>query len=198
MTLFKNGNWFRSQKCLSKHASFALHNLFTVLNNIELPLLQQCALFDSLVASILNFGSELWGFHEATDVEMIHTKFLRRILSVKKSTNLAALYGEVGRLPLSVIRKINIINYWIKILNQNDSSLVKQVYLMLREDAENHRNYNGKNWASQIKDMLQQHGLGYVWQQQFEIEIPFLTIKQRIIDNYLQNWYADINNSSRL
>ena len=58
---------------------------------------------------------------------------------------------------------------------------------MLREDAENHRNYNGKNWASQIKDMLQQHGLGYVWQKQFEIEIPFLTIKQRISDNYLKN-----------
>ena len=162
------------------------------------PCYNKCALFDSLVASILNSGSELWGFHEATDAEMIHTKFLRRILSVKKSTNLAALYGEVGRLPISVIRKINIIKCWIKILNQNDSSLVKQVYLMLREDAENHHNYNGKNWASQIKDMLQQHGLGYVWQQQFEIEIPFLTIKQRIIENYLQKWYAEINNSSRL
>ena len=147
---------------------------------------------------LIQFGSELWGFLEATDVETIHTKFLRRILSVKKSTNLAALYGEVGRLPLSVIRKINIIKYWIEILNQNDSSLVKQVYLMLREDAENHRNYNGKNCASQIEDMLQQHGLGYVWEQQFDIENPFLTIKQRIIDNYLQKWYAEINNSSRL
>ena len=129
---------------------------------------------------------------------MIHTKFLRRILSAKKTTNLAALYGEVGRLPLSVIRKINTIKYWIKILNQNDSSLVKQVFLMLREDADNHRNYSGKNWASQIKGMLQQHGLGYVWQQQFEIEIPFFTIKQRIINNYLQKWYAEINNSSCL
>ena len=92
---------------------------------------------------------------------------------MKKSTNLAALCGEVGRLSLSVIRKINIFEYWIKILNQNNSSLFKQIYLMLREDVENHSNYNGKKWASQIKDMLQQQGIGYVWEQQFDIEIPF-------------------------
>ena len=36
VTLFKNGNWNRSQKCIAKHASFALYNLFTVFNNIEL------------------------------------------------------------------------------------------------------------------------------------------------------------------
>ena len=198
MTLFKNGNWFRSQKCLAKHASFALYNVFTVINNIELPIKQQCALFDSLVASILNFGSEIWGFHDASDVELIHTKFLRRILGVKKSTNLASLYGEVGRYPLLLTRKINVIKYWIKILKQHDTSLIKQIYIMLKDDAENNHNYNGKNWASQIKDMLQQYGLGYVWEHQFEIDIPFSIIKQRIIDNYLQKWYSNINNSPRL
>ena len=28
ITLFKNGNWYRSQKCISQHASYALYNLF--------------------------------------------------------------------------------------------------------------------------------------------------------------------------
>ena len=125
------GNWNRSQKCIAKHASFALYNVFTILNSVELPISQQCSLFDTLVGSILNFGSEIWGFHEATDIELIHTKFLRVILGVKKSTNLAALYGEVGRVPMSIMRKLNIIKYWIKILNQTHTSLVKQVYIML-------------------------------------------------------------------
>ena len=40
VTLFKNGNWNRSQKCIAKHASFALYNAFTILNNIELPISQ--------------------------------------------------------------------------------------------------------------------------------------------------------------
>ena len=46
--------------------------------------------------------------------------------------------------------------------------------------------------------MLQHLGLGFVWDQQFNIEIPYTDIKQRLIDDYLQKWYAEINNSSRL
>jgi len=63
-------------------------------------------LFDSLVGSILNFGSQVWGYHNAPDIENIHTRFLRRLLNVKKSTNLSALYGELGRWPLNVTRQI--------------------------------------------------------------------------------------------
>ena len=99
---------------------------------------------------------------------------------------------------MSNMRKLNIIKYRIKILNQNNTSLVKQVYIMPKEDANNQLHYNGNNWAYQIKNMLQRHGLGYVWEEQSVTEIPFLAIKQRIIDNYLQKWYAEINNSSRL
>lgn len=198
MTFFKNGNWYRSQKCIAKHASFALHNLFTIFNAIELPISQKCKLFDSLVASILNFGSEIWGMHDASDIELVHTKFLRRILGVKKSTNLTALYGELGRFPLVIIRKINMIKYWIKLLKENETSILKQTYRMLWEDTNRNLNYKGKNWATQIKTILQQHGFEYIWQQQFEIDIPFHIIKQRIFDVYLQIWYSDINNSSRL
>ena len=198
ITFFKNGNWYRTQKCIAKHSSFALHNLFTIFNTIELPISQKCDLFDTLVASILNFGSEIWGMHDATDIELIHTKFLRRILGVKKCTNLSALYGELGRYPLSVIRKIHMIRYWMKIIRLNDSSLVKQSYLLLKEDADHDNSYSGKNWASQIKSILQQHGFEYVWQLQSDIEIPFHCIKTRIFDIYKQKWYSDINNSSRL
>ena len=198
ITLFRNGNWYRTQKCISQHASFALFKLFTILRNIELPITQKIKLFDTLVSPILNFGSELWGLHPASDVELVHTKFLRYILGVKQSTNLTALYGELARSPLLVYRKINMIKYWAKILQQNDSSLLKKVYLMLKNDTDLNRNYNGQNWASQIKSILQQYGFEYVWQQQSSIDIPLHSIRQRIIDVYQQSWYSEINNSSRL
>ena len=198
ITLFRNNNWYRSQKCIAQHASFSLFNLFIAFNSVSLPISQKCKLFDSLVGSVLNFGAEIWGNHEATDIELIHTKFLRHILGVKKSTNLTALYGELGRVPMAIMRKIIMIKYWIKILKQNDDALVKKAYLMLKSDADIDIHYNGQNWAYQIKVILQQHGLEYIWNQQFEHEIPFYTIKQRIIDMYCQKWYTEINNSSRL
>ena len=195
--LFKNGNWYRSQKSIAQHASFALYNLFSVFNDVDLPVSRKCKLFDTLVGSILNFGAEIWGMHKASDIEAIHTKFLRRVLGVRKSTNLSALYGETGRVPLDVFRKFIMIKYWSKIITQNNT-LLKNVYQILKDDADSNRNYGGKNWAFQIKTILQQHGFSFVWNNQFDINIPLAAIKQRIFDTFSQNWYADINNSSRL
>ena len=48
LTSFENGNWNRSQKYIAQHASFALFNLFTVFNNVGLPISQKCKLFDTL------------------------------------------------------------------------------------------------------------------------------------------------------
>ena len=136
--------------------------------------------------------------HQGTDLELVHTKFLRFILGVKQSTNLSALYGELGRVPLSINRKINMIKYWMKILQQDENSILKQSYLMLKHDSDLNNDYNGNNWASHIKKILQQHGFEYVWRQQSNIDIPFNHIRQRIIDTYQQSWYSEINNSSRL
>ena len=80
---FKNGNWFQTQKRLAQHASFALHNLFSLFRQIDIPITEQCKLFDTLVGSILNYSSEVWGIHNAKDVEAIHSKFCRSVLNVK-------------------------------------------------------------------------------------------------------------------
>ena len=123
--------------------------------HIELPTTQKLHLFDTLVFPILNYSSEICGMHAASDIELVHTKFLRSILGVKKSTNLYALYGGLGRTPFSTSRKIKMIKYWIKILQQNNNSLLKQVYLMLKQDTDLNINYNGQNWAAKIKHILQ-------------------------------------------
>ena len=136
---FKNGNWHRTQKRLAQHASFALHNLFSIFREIELPTSEKCKLFDALVGPILNYGAEVWGMYEAKDVEMLHTKFCRWILNVKKSTNLSGLYGELGRSPLVTSRKISMIRYWIKLLTSNDSFIPKKIYLILKMDVDNNK-----------------------------------------------------------
>ena len=77
-------------------------------------------------------------------------------------------------------------------------SYFKLVYNMQKNDAENGINYVGANWAFQIKTILETHGLGYMWHDQNTESTSFSLIKQRILDNFRQSWYAEINNSSRL
>lgn len=165
---------------------------------MELPISEKCKLFDTLVGSILNYSAEVWGIHEAKDIELIHTKFCRWVLHVKKSTNLTGLYGELGRVPFFITRKIRMFNYWTKLFKLSENAIPWQIYMMLKNDADNNVSYGGHNWAFQIKRMLGELGLSYIWLQQTEITIPVNLIHQRILDSYHQSWYASINNSNRL
>lgn len=198
MYFFKNGNCNRTQKRLSQHAAFALHNLFSLFRQIEFTTSQKCKLFDVLVGSILNYSAEVWGYNDAKDVEILHTKFCRWILQVRKSTNLSGLYWELGRFPLIIYRKISMIRYWIKLLRSSDTFIPKKMYEILKNDIENNRTYNGLNWALQIKNILDSLGLSNIWIHQTGIDIPFNLIKQRMTDTYKQSWYSTINNSKRL
>ena len=174
-----------------------MYRLFTICNQYEFKTLEKLKLFDTLVSSILNYACEAWGFHDGKDIEMLHTKCLRKILCVNKSTNLTGLYGELGRFPLNIMRKLHIFRYWYKIQQTNDNTLIRHIYAMLESDANNGINYNNQNWAYQIKLTLEALGLNYVWtgtQNISDINI----IKQRLFDQYKQSWYSNINNSNRL
>ena len=69
-------------------------------------------LFDSFVGSILNYGSEVWGFSKANQLERVHLKFLKRLLYVKRSTSNQAVYGETGRMPFYLTRYKRLFKYW--------------------------------------------------------------------------------------
>ena len=195
---FKNGNWCRTQKTIAQHAGHSLHNLFIIYNQLDLPVSQRMNLFDSLVLPVLTYAAEVWGYHSSTNIELIFSKFCRRILCVKQSTNLNALYGELGRVPMYVYRKFIMIKYWLKILTMNENSILFKVYNMLKIDADNNNTYNKKNWAYHIKTNLEQIGLSNIWENQYTMHINYNSIKQRITDIYQQHWYTEINNSTRL
>ena len=113
------------------------------------------------MGSILNYDGEVLGLSEAKDIELIHIIFCRWVLHVRKSTNLTGLYGELGRVPFIVHQKIRMISYWMKLLALDNQVIPKKSYTMLKTDADNNTSYNGSNWASQIKSLLNELGLNY-------------------------------------
>ena len=51
-------------------------------------------IFDSKILPTLHYGSEVWGFHEGKNVDLVHTKYCKFILGVNKSVpNIAVLGG---------------------------------------------------------------------------------------------------------
>jgi len=92
--------------------------------------------------------------------------------------------------------KLRILNFWNKLLT-NSNKLSGSVYQLVLK-MHSMGIYNS-NWSLNVKSILGNSGLGYVWNSQnvlnkFDIK---MFIKQILHDQCIHSWYSDINNSSR-
>ena len=67
----------QNTKTLAGKALRAMHQLLQILKEVDSPLNISFNLFDSLVASVLNYGAEVWGFMSAEGIERVHRKFCK-------------------------------------------------------------------------------------------------------------------------
>lgn len=99
----------------------------------------QCDLFNVLVASILNFGSEMWGVYHMEDMpknncdwgakceaEMLHRIFLRSIFQVRTRSSGPPLMNEARRSPIMHSWFKLAIGWWNRIIAREDGDIVKQ------------------------------------------------------------------------
>lgn len=116
MLLHHNGKFTHTQKRASQQGSRALACLVNSLHSLHINTSRECFLFDTMISTVLNYASEIWGFHRARDVELVHNRFCRYVLNLGKNTPTSFLYGELGHLPMYIVRKFKIIKYWIDVL----------------------------------------------------------------------------------
>ena len=190
-----NGNFSHAQKHLSEQASKALYSLGHIFDTNVLCVNDKLKLFDSLILPILNYGSEIWSFSKSQDAERIHLKFLKQILGVRKQTCNLAVYGELGRVPLSVLHKTRVLKYWFKILS-TPQSLIYKVYNQQVVDVNNGSNDN--SWALNLKRLLDSLGFQFLWINQSMSRSQLNMVLQAVYDQFLQSWYADVGNTSKL
>jgi len=96
--------------------------MFSVLQKarkLNLPVEMQLNMFETMVALILLFGSEVWGFENVDIIDRFQVKFvkIRVVLGLKQTTSSCMVYGELGLLPLSTQIKSSVLNNWCKVLN---------------------------------------------------------------------------------
>ena len=187
-----NGSFLKNQEHIIGKALKALNALMFNCKKIKLKPKLLCQLFDSFVGSILGYSSEIWGFNKFKEIERIHLKFCKRLIGVRSNTNSNGVYGELGRYPLYISRYVRIIKYWCKVAN-SDNILVKTMYTEGVKDCEK----GFKNWVANVKSLLNNFGLGYVFYNVEQMNVKdFPNIfKQRVVDNFIQQWHVAVENS---
>jgi len=140
------------------------------------------------------YGSEIWGMKLYKDcpIEKVHLKFLKKILHVRFNTPTSFVYGELGRFPLCITVHFNMLKYWHKIVTNKKSVIVRKCYDKLYDDV----NIGKANWASCIRDILQNLGLNHYWLSQCngQTDIFLHECNTRLHDQYIQKWLGDVSN----
>ena len=153
-------------------------------------------LFDMKVVPILLYGSEIWGFKKHNLLEQVQYYACERYMCVGMKSCNAAVLGDCGRFPLYIETAKRCLRNWIRILKMPQHRLVKKCYNMMKYFDE----LGSSNWCTRIKLLLQSAGLNYAWEvQDIQNEAVFIaTFVQRLKDQYIQNWFSDINTNRKL
>ena len=75
----------RLEKKLVEQANKALYCIYKLVRNESIPIDLQLKMFDSMIDSILLYGSEVWGYENLKVIEQIQLKFCKRILKVRNT-----------------------------------------------------------------------------------------------------------------
>ena len=147
---------YQSQKALADQAWKATFSLKSLFERVSLKPSEKVKLFDCMIIPIMNYGSEIWGSHKAPDMDRIYMRFLKYVLNVRTQITNAAVFGELGRVSLDMLRKERILKYWYK-LKSSQGSLINIIF---RDQVENNiRN----SWASYVQNLLNDLGFNFLW-----------------------------------
>jgi len=189
-----NGSFLSARQQNIEQAKKAMHLLYIRANNSDLPLDLTLKLFDHTIVPILTYGCEIWGYENLDIIERVHREFLRKITMSRKSTPSYMLYGELGRYPLHVTIYSKMIGFWSRTLLENENKYSKIMYINLINN--NSRNFK---WISKIKQIFDTTGKSIVWHEQNSPSMKSLSlqVKRVLIDQYIQQWHADLNQSNK-
>ena len=147
-----------------------------------------------MVAPILNYASEIWGFEEWSKLETLHLKACKYALGVRPSTTTDAVYAELGRVGLQCQRHVNTLNFFARLSSLDSQRYARKAFSMLINDVGN--GYD--NWVSYARDLRLRYEIQHSdtrsiiktkVNKYFELEV-FRRLNEHITENRKLSLYA--------
>jgi len=112
------------------------------LNTNYMPIKIYLNSFDTLIRPILTYGCEIWGIdllhnkrnfkeninNDNSKPELLHMKFLKRLLGVNSKASNIGTRSEFGRHPIIAYIIQQIIRYYVRLEAMPNTRLLKQIY----------------------------------------------------------------------
>ena len=148
---------------LHDKANKAMRSLFLAVAKFNIPVKTSIKLFHTYISPIVLYNAENWSiltdkkiqnfsvesiFHSISDTkaDILHRNFLKYIIGLSKSCPNISVYGETNETPLSLKGFRLMINFWHRVTNLPEDTLVKKALL--------ENIYLHTNWIKTVEKLL--------------------------------------------
>ena len=130
-------------------------------------------------------------------VDSFYMKFLRNAIHVHNKTASCMVHGETGTTPIRILIRQKILIFWHRLVTGAQTKLTNILYNTQKLLFLTPNEYKSP-WISNVKRMLDECGMTYIWENPDIIENHCFkkVIKLRLDDMYNQNWHAEIMRSN--
>ena len=199
-----SGSYSSTMDAMCDKATRALFKLKKTLKDCDVNPQLMLYLYDSTIKPIVLYGSEIWGLSEVLSIgknqissqnfakgiiEKLQLNFFKYILGVNKKASNFAVLGELGKFPLFTDIFVNIIKYWVHIVNYSNNHVLNDAYVencLLRESG-------SKNcWSYKLMTMLKNVGLDNVNPSECNVSL----FKSHIQSKFISQWKNVMSNSN--
>lgn len=189
-----NGKFTKAKTYVYERASRSMFALLKKASKLVLPIDIQLHLFDSVVAPVLLYGSEVWACEDLSGIEKLHLRFCKMLLKVNKSTANNMVYGELGRVPLKINATVRALCLWYKLISSEQVNKLSSILykLLYRLDV---LNVYTSDWILYLKNTLNEIGMSEFWLYQHvtgSLQWFKAAVHLRLTDQFKQKWFADV------
>ena len=104
---------------------------FSILSNVRKQNLDVdvfIELFERLCIPVLLYGSEIWGYENSNQLQVMCNNTLRKFLKLHKSTPMCMLNGELGMKEICEYIENRMLNFWYNIATGEESKISTILY----------------------------------------------------------------------
>ena len=178
-----------------RKSSFMTAKLLKEFGNINGCFLKQT--YEMIALSKMKYGAELCFYNNLSNLNKIQNQFYKRFCHLKNATPTYCLIGEFGIYPIEFHFYKAALNYWTKMKNKDNTSLVRRLYEHISANVEEAQYSN--TWCFQIMKLLYSLSLDEIWKRRNDNENRNFTIiiNNRLKEYFREQWIKSAKNSHK-
>ena len=190
-----NGKFNKAMARQVLQAKKATFSLIDKVKSLNLPIDMFVELFEKVSIPVLLYGSEVWGYENTRQLQVMVNNVMRRTLRLNKSTSVCMINGELGLKEITEFVENRMLNYWCNIATGEEkmSSILYKWIKTLYD-----QNLYVSPWLDKIKNTLDHIGMSYLFNNITNTNRNWFknSVKQRLSDIYHQKWKDTVFSNS--